>query len=597
VLRVLLFAVALPWLILGAGEADYRGRLLVDVLREAREAGLNLVFSSAAVPPDLRIPANPQQGTTREMLEEILDSLGLRLQEGPQGSLLVLTSLPATGTIGGTVLDGTGSPVSGATLRIRPGAFTATSADDGSFLVSELPAGIYRLAATARGYSGASVSRIRIVGDDTVAVEVTLQPYAFVTEVVVTPGRHSVVSQEQSTGHRLTGDQAVLMPTIGDDVTRMVELLPGVTANNSSAAFNVRGSTVTDVSLVLDGLELYDPYHLQSFQSPFSVIDSNVVDRIDFFGGGFTVDRGDRHGAFVDISTVAPAIAGRGELELGTLNSRLSYQAPLGDGGGAWLVSARGWYPEAVLDATELGGGEDLDPRFGDVYLKAGFAAGSRHVLSAHGLFSYDRLKFQETGEEINESVDALTRNAYGWVRATSLWSAAWSGETIFSGGRIERIRDGIAAEDEPIVVDDDRVVHFYGLRHDATAEFSARHALKLGIDVRRLGARYRYSNVVGDEDAESFDLDPDGTSLAAYAAHRARLSDSMAVEWGLRWDCQTYTNDNQLSPRFNATWTPSDRSELRLAMGRYNQSQRIHELRVEDGETEFSAAEASSPS
>ena len=34
------------------------------------------------------------------------------------------------------------------------------------------------------------------------------------------------------------------------------------------------------------------------------------------------------------------------------------------------------------------------------------------------------------------------------------------------------------------------------------------------------------------------------------------------------------------------------NRSEMRLALGRFHQSQRIHELNVEDGETEFLPAE-----
>ena len=121
-------------------------------------------------------------------------------------------------------------------------------------------------------------------------------------------------------------------------------------AADTSAAFNVRGSTTEDVALVLDGLELYDPFHLQAFQSPFSLVDSNVVDRIDFFGGGYTADLGDRHGGFVKISTLAPAGPAAAQIELGTLNSRASYRAPIADGSGAWLVAVRGWYPEALQD-------------------------------------------------------------------------------------------------------------------------------------------------------------------------------------------------------------------------------------------------------
>ena len=40
-----------------------------------------------------------------------------------------------------------------------------------------------------------------------------------------------------------------------------------------------------------------------------------------------------------------------------------------------------------------------------------------QQMLSAHGLLAYNRLKFRETDEDDNESVDALTRNGYAWLR------------------------------------------------------------------------------------------------------------------------------------------------------------------------------------
>src|SRR6185295_9367415 len=115
------------------------------------------------------------------------------------------------------------------------------------------------------------------------------------------------------------------------------------------------------------------PFHLQSFQSPFSLVDSNLVDRSDFFGGAFTADLGDRLGGFVDISTLAPEGEDRGGLELGTLNSRVTYRDPGAHDTTPWLVSARVWYPESVRSTTLLGGNENIDPHFADVYAKARF--------------------------------------------------------------------------------------------------------------------------------------------------------------------------------------------------------------------------------
>jgi outer membrane receptor protein involved in Fe transport len=65
-------------------------------------------------------------------------------------------------------------------------------------------------------------------------------------------------------------------------------------------------------------------------------------------------------------------------------------------------------------------------------------------------------------------------------------------------------------------------------------------------------------------------------------------------VELGVRWDRQTYTEDSQWSPRVNAIWRPAQRTEVRVGLGRFSQSQRIYELNLEDGETTFRPAERS---
>lgn len=508
----------------------YRGRLLAEVLDELGQKGLDLVYSSLVVTEDQRVSVEPESHDPRGILEEILPPLGLRVEEGPGGALLILPLPPVDSR-----REGPPEP------------------------------------------SG------------------PVEP-AFVTELVVTPGRYSVVHEEQTARRTVTHEEAALAPSAGGDVTRVAELLPGTAAQDGSAAFHLRGSLTRDVALILDGLELYDPYHLRSFHSPFSLIDSNVIDRLDLLGGGFTVDYGDRHGGFVEISTLAPGSPDRGELELGTLNSRISYRAPFAAGRGSWLVSARAWYPEALLDATELGSGENLNPRFTDAYVKVGLGGTGRHLVSLHGLLAYDRLSYQEVGELINESAEALTRNGNLWLRVLTAWSPGLSGEAVLSGGRIERTREGIAAVNEPVTVEDRRTVGFAGLRYDTTWSISESRALKAGGDLRWLSATYRYERVArSDANASrSLRLDPEGSSLALWTAYRARIAPSLTAELGLRWDRQSYTGDNQLSPRLNAVWRPGPRSELRLALGRFQQSQRIHELQVEDGETSFRRAEVS---
>ncbi len=421
---------------------------------------------------------------------------------------------------------------------------------------------------------------------------------SFITEIVVTPSRHTVSRQEQSTRFEVTREDALTAPSSAADVGRVVQLLPGVVAAENSSAFQIRGSTARDSSVILDGLELYDPYHLEAFQSPYSLIDGNSVETIDLRAGGYTADLGDRHGGFVEIATLVPDKLG-GELEIGSLNSRFTFRTPTRSGRGALLFSARTWHTDALFDHTDLGAGENSQPEYQDVYAKGSFAVSPRLILSAHVLFGHDSLRFQETAEEPNENeaANAETSNANIWFRLLNAWTPGVHSETTISVGRIDKHRDGVSnLPGTLILVDDERRVDFAGFRSTTNWTIGDQDLIKTGIEFRRLNADYVYSTEDPNDPLtlSVVSLAPSGTSFGVFAAHRRAWSPALTTEVGLRWDRQTYTDDNHLSPRFNAAWRPGARSELRLAVGRFTQSQRIHELNIQDGETDFFPAEIS---
>ena len=135
-------------------------------------------------------------------------------------------------------------------------------------------------------------------------------------------------------------------------------------------------------------------------------------------------------------------------------------------------------------------------------FAKASFILSPKVMLSVHGLYVYDRLTFVETDEEdVNEVVDVLTRNSYAWLRLLTAPSSHWTQETILSFGRIDRRRDGVAAAEERVDVDDDRQVDFFGLKHDAIWQISDANVLKAGIDVRRLEAEAGFPEVTSSHE------------------------------------------------------------------------------------------------
>ena len=595
---ILVLALVLASVSHAAAPDRYAGRPLLEILQQMRAEGMKLVFSSAVVTPDLVVTVEPRSMDATGILAEILPPLGLEARPGPSGSTLIVPAALSgpNGTLKGRVVSASlGTPIARAILRFKGTDVKATSGPTGEYLVSPVPAGVHDLVVEAPGFEKFTVTGLEVQDGATVPLLVRLkaQP-TYMAEVVVTPGKVSVLRQEQSAGMAMDMEDAVLAPTLGGDVSRVVESLPGVAAADNTAAFNVRGTEARDVAMVLDGLELIEPFHLQRFQNPFSFVDARLVDRLDFYAGGFTAEYGDRHGGFVEMSTETPVDQDRTRIQLGSINSRFAYEAPLPGARGSWLVSARTWYPEELRDTLELGE-RGVQPRFQDLYAKLQLNASPRTVVSAHGLFAAERLRF--TVPEDNESTDATTYSGYLWLRALNSWSEDWFSETVLSNGRFRRTRSGISAPEDGVVsVRDNREVTFAGLKHDSTFELTDSQLLKAGFEIRWLAAGYGYAlqDEAGSDLVPPVAMDPRGTSLGLYLAHRVRLRPRLAAEFGLRWDKQTYAADSQLAPRVNAVWQMGERSELRVGLGRFYQSQRIHELHVEDGETDFLPAELS---
>src|SRR5262245_14135659 len=100
---------------------------------------------------------------------------------------LIVSVLPAaaqTGRIGGTVKDGQGQPIKGATVtaenpQASPSTFTATTDDKGRYSIIGLRSGNWKITASAPGFtpSGGNVP-IRTIGAPTPPVDIVLMPGA-----------------------------------------------------------------------------------------------------------------------------------------------------------------------------------------------------------------------------------------------------------------------------------------------------------------------------------------------------------------------------------------------------------------------------------
>ena len=419
-----------------------------------------------------------------------------------------------------------------------------------------------------------------------------------IENVIVSASRYAL-SRDLGVSRTSLDQQSIqALPDIGEDPVRAAHRLPGAAASGASAAAHFRGGELGEIGIMLNGQSLFDPFHIRDYQGIFSTVDARAVDGVEVFTGGFPARYGDRMSGFVLMNSLAPERERHTEIGLSVFNT--SFLTAGRNPGSNWLLSARRGNLDLVIN-PELG-----EPSYFDVFGEYGIALSPTARLSFNGLLAHDTVSVvleSETAER--EQVSSDTQNAQFWARLEMDWSASLGNSTVLSYTNYSNRRDGVLDDEEKMVatVADYRDVEQIGLRQDWLYTGREGHRIRWGLQALASEARFDY-----DGQAEYFGLParfpgqpaaqqrrlqvaPEGGSYAIYFSDRFAAGERTTIEWGLRWDDQTYTGDTadaQLSPRLSLLYRTRGNTELRFAAGRYFQSQPIEALQVEDGITEY---------
>jgi outer membrane cobalamin receptor len=595
----------------GHAAAPYKGRSLTEVLAEFEREGTPVLFNTQLVPQHLRVTMEPPKGEPVEIINALLAPHGLILETGPGGRLLVTRSddsaEPGRVTINGRLVDSaTGIALAGRTVRLHPGGLTQETAVDGSFRFQQVPLKPVTLEVMTSGYQPfrETLATYRLRNGQ--AVQLEIKPLEMsLDKMTVTASHYSMIYADPASSVYLSREEVDRMPHIADDIFRAVNYLPGIANGDFSARLNVRGGAADELLVVLDGMRLYDPYHLKDLLAIFSIIDSNTVDGVDFYSGAFPAQFGATNSAVMAINSISPSKDYRHRLGLSFINTFAQTSGELADGEGYWLASARTGYLDVVLKIVEEDNG--LDPAYFDMLGKTEFPVSDRSVLSVSALLAADNSFISDIDNDIS---DADFVDAYAWMELeTDLNINLRLNHMLFGGflsrDKIAMVDDGRRLQSE---VTDDRDFSFFGFQQAIDWQATDAMQLRAGWEVRSLEASYDYEGigVIGDlvlftteelpiTRVHSSHLDPEGEAYSAFASMRQDWTTRLTTELGLRYDHQTYTgldDNDQVSPRFNLLYLIGERTQARLALGRFYQPQEINQLQVQDGDESFYPAQ-----
>ncbi len=181
------------------------------------------------------------------------------------------------------------------------------------------------------------------------ALEVTyrLERVSFAADYnIVVHGQKDEV--EEVAERTLTQNEVQMIPGFGGDAVKVIESLPGVArASILSGQIVIRGSATGDSHFYIDGVTLPTLFHFGGVTSTYN---SEALQDVDYYPGGFGTRYGDALGGVVDLTGRRPKTDRlHGYLDVNLFDAGFMLEGPLSDNV-SFLVTARRSYIANVLD-------------------------------------------------------------------------------------------------------------------------------------------------------------------------------------------------------------------------------------------------------
>ncbi len=337
-------------------------------------------------------------------------------------------------TLAGTVTDcRTGEPLYGANVIVdsvqhRPdkGIYKGASADEnGRYALRGLPRGSsFRLRVSNVGYN--TFDTLLTLTAATAPLHICLRSTVLdaVTVTADSRDRSTFTTVEKIATQHLTGSNA--------GIEALLKTLPDVNSNNEmSSQFSVRGGSFDENLVYINDVEIYRPQLIRSGQQEgMSIINPDLVSRIEFSPGGFDATYGDRMASVLDISynhpTPGDSVRFSGSAAVSLLGATFGARGVLG--GFDYVVGLRQHSNRYIFGSMDTKG--DYETNYTDLQALLGFNINSRWRIEALAL---------------------LSRNLYGLIPATQTTTFGSFMESMelniyFDGQEQDRYLTGLGA-------------------------------------------------------------------------------------------------------------------------------------------------------
>ncbi|MCX7833080.1 MAG: TonB-dependent receptor [Ignavibacteria bacterium] len=480
-----------------------------------------------------------------------------------------------------------------------------------------LSGGEYKVKVSLEGYLDYE-KELSVGKSNFYTLNIVLEEVRYSTEVITVEDLKKQSQSDLRTSLFFVNPQNVkILPGSVEDVLRSLRSLPGVTSpNDFTSQLVIRGSGPDQNLIIMDDVEIFNPYRLYGLVSMFNP--ETVID-ISLITGGFPAKYGDRLSAVLDVTNKEgdrdKTLSIKTNVNIASANLILQGKNPLNIPG-SWIISSRRTYYDLILGPFAKKAGLITDdsafPSFEDVQFKIAIGPFSKHKFIFNGIFSRDGVDIisgEKRKEPDSVKVDDVTYNnvlSIGWhyipdahfISKTTISFYKNSGDNEFEGDILDPLldreqfspeqRDSLKAIGALLGFNFDSKYSFnkYSITNRSTY-INKNFTLEFGAGVDIIKNDLKYTLLLDEQFKAYIRQFPNASALLedfniegkenfrfnGYFVFKSNLWDKFYYQPSIRFDYYSYLKKFYLSPRINFGYAFDPLTTLRVAIGVFYQS------------------------
>ncbi len=481
----------------------------------------------------------------------------------------------------------TGEPIPHGNVWLDSTQFGAATDVHGYFVINGIPDGKYQLKISIIGYEYIE-KEITIWPEGEKRYDFELAPKAFEgEEVVVTAERMRFKDDVEISRLNISPKELSMTPSfIETDVFRTVQQLPSVTSpNDFSSALIVRGGSPDENLILLDGAEIYNPYHLVGL---FSTFNADAISDAEFMAGGYPAEHTGRLSSVLNI-TSREGNSKQGKFfkesefgkywdlsrvngEISLLSSRALAEGPFYKG--AWILSGRRTYFDIMADLAGLGGGWAY--YFYDNQFKIFSDLNKENRITFSTFNGRDILNFKLDEDDFNTKFDF----DWGWGNNSSSlnWryipNSRFLSEFILTRSSfdfdlgLQFTKIDSAGRRSDMNFDITNKIEDISATEKLTWFVSPEHTLTFGASIKELEMGFDFEL----DDINYFDIRHTPTILSAFIQDKWKVDSLLSFQFGIRASKYELHDKFYIDPRVGFKYLITDELSLKGSWGLFNQ-------------------------